>query len=130
MNKLDWATLVGLVITLPALTLAIALMQPALPKPPDFTKAEMNQRVIDYVTEHIASCKECGVHWSPEWKDHLEILCIHNLEARQRALTVGNWKLTWRGWMWIGKPYPNYEWSVKQQKWYRLVAAERKLKSS
>lgn len=130
MKKLDWATFIGIVITIPSLITAMMLMQPEMPKPPDFTKAEMQQRVLDFVADHMATCKECGDVWHPELGETLEFLCNHNIAARERALTVGNWKYTWRGWMWVGKPYPNYEWSVRQQKWCKIVADGRKLKGS
>jgi len=118
MKKLDWATFIGIAITIPAIMTALDLMQPTLPVPPDFTKAEMEQRVLAFVADHLATCKECGDVWHPELGQTLEFLCKHNLDARQRALTVGNWKYTWRGWMWVGRPIEGYVWSVKQQKWY------------
>lgn len=124
-NELGWLALMVL-LALAGGMLAKAVMDyravKSLPVPPDFTAAEMRQREVDFIGDHLQTCKRCGPASA-----ETEFYCDEYLRLSWESKIVGNWRMigvvkqTNRViWEYIGRPYPGWVWSELLQCWRQV----------
>ncbi len=95
----------------------------ALPLPPNFTSAELNQRIEDFGVTHMAACVTCQI--AKETPNLPAPRCYD--AARTQALVVGDWvaigcKTDDLGllWQYVGRPINGWRWSTITQTWRPL----------
>ena len=111
---------IGVVLVLSALFVMSKHESRYLPKPPDFTAAEMSLRACDFVSHHVSVCEACKSRYRTEL---VPLPCAE--KAYADAMVVGNWVAIGCGpgvsgkmlWSYVGRPVPGWRWSKLSQCW-------------
>jgi len=126
-KNLGWAALMVLMALLGGMTAKLGMEYNALrtlPVPPDLTPAEMRQREIDFIGDHLQTCDVCG---TVDAEYDLECYCDEYIRLTCEAKIVGDWcmigvvKKTNRViWEYVGRPHPGWVWSELLQCWRQV----------